>query len=373
MKPLTVVQLVPAMHSGGVERGTLEVASELSRRHHRSIVISAPGALVSALTAAGSEHIPWPIGRKSPASLLFVSKLRRLLRDERADIVHARSRVPAWIGFLAVRSMSGRSRPFFITTVHASHSVSPYSAIMTRGDIVIAVSETIRQYITRNYPKTDPKRIRLIYRGVDPAEFPPGHRPSDAWREAFAGAFPAACGSPLLTLPGRLGHRKGHLDFLTILRGVRERGIQCHGLIVGEITGRSARPAAALRRAIDDAGLRDHVTLTGLRSDMADIHAASAIVYCLSGGPGESFGRTVAEALTIGTPVIGYDAGGTGEILTRLLPEGRVRPGDTSAAIELTARFLNNPPRPLPNTYFLRQTMLDATLDLYEECCAGGG
>lgn len=366
--PLTVMQLVPAMHSGGVERGTLDVAAELVRRGHRALVVSAPGRLVAALEEAGCRHVPWEIGRKSPLTLRFTWRLRRLMRDEGVDILHARSRVPAWVGFLAWRGMPAAVRPRFVTTVHASHSVSAYSAVMTKGEAVIAVSRTIEKYIADNYPRTDLQRVRVIMRGVDPAEFPAGHMPSAAWRTAFLQQFPAtADASAILTLPGRLGLRKGHADFIEIIAQLRAGGAHCHGLIVGETSGRAQRTADALRGQIRAAGLQEHITLTGNRSDIADIHAFSDIVYCLSGPPGESFGRTVAEALTIGTPVIGYDLGGVGEILSEMLPEGRVPPGDIRAAVERTRAFLQAPPAPRPNTLFTLQSMLDATIRLYEE------
>ena len=93
-RPLTVLQLLPALESGGVERGTLELGAGLVRAGHRSLVISAGGQLVSRLTGQGSEHIEWPIGKKSLWTLRLVRRLRRLLRDNRVDILHARSRFP---------------------------------------------------------------------------------------------------------------------------------------------------------------------------------------------------------------------------------------------------------------------------------------
>ena len=98
------------------------------------------------------------------------------------DILHLRSRLPAWIAYLAWRGMDPATRLHFVTTVHGFYTVNRYSAIMTRGDRVIAISEFIRDYITTNYPAVDSARIRVIPRGVDAAEFPHGHRPTDAWR-----------------------------------------------------------------------------------------------------------------------------------------------------------------------------------------------
>ena len=128
---LTILQILPALHSGGVERGTLEIARALVAAGHRSIVVSNGGRLVEQLVREGSEHITMPVHRKSLTSLFQVRPFRRLLQELKPDIVHARSRVPAWIAWLALRRMSPASRPRFVTTVHGLNSVSAYSAIMT--------------------------------------------------------------------------------------------------------------------------------------------------------------------------------------------------------------------------------------------------
>src|SRR5690606_32465152 len=111
------------------------------------------GRLAEQLVADGGEHIAWPIGRKSHQSLGCMTRLRRWLRAQRIDVVHARSRVPAWVGYLAWRSLPAPDRPRFITTMHGLNSVNWFSRIMTRGEVVIAVSEAVRSHILANYPE----------------------------------------------------------------------------------------------------------------------------------------------------------------------------------------------------------------------------
>ena len=157
MSPLTVLQVVPELEAGGVERGTLEVARELVRRGHRSLVISNGGRMVEQLQREGSTHIQCPIGRKSPLTLWQFGRMRRLLRDEHVDVVHARSRIPAWVTWLAWKSLPTTQRPHFVTTVHGLYSPNAYSQIMTRGEVVIAVSRTFRttsRRTIRRRPKT---------------------------------------------------------------------------------------------------------------------------------------------------------------------------------------------------------------------------
>ncbi len=366
MVHLSVTQLLPAMHGGGVERGTLEVARELVRRGHRSVVISAGGRLVPELLNAGGEHLAWPLGVKSPLTLRWIWPLRRWLAEQRIDILHARSRLPAWIGWLAWRGMNPATRPRFVTTVHGLYSVSRYSAVMTYGERVIAVSETVRDYVQRGYPELPAERMQVIPRGVDLAEFPYGYRPSPEWLAEWQRQYPQLYDVPVLTLPGRLSRLKGHEDFIELMAGLRARGLPVYGLIVGGVEPRRQRYADQLQRQVQDKGLNEVVLFTGHRADMRDIYAVSTLVLSLSAQP-ESFGRTVLEALSLGTPVIGYDHGGVGELLRRVYPAGLTPLGDLERLMERVRALLTVPPPVPTQPVFALQRMLDDTLALYAE------
>jgi glycosyltransferase involved in cell wall biosynthesis len=367
---LTVIQLLPALESGGVERGTLEVARGLVEQGHRSIVISAGGRLVERLTAEGSEHICWSIGGKTPWTFRYVSALRRLIREEHADILHARSRVPAWVAWMAWKSLPQTLRPRFVTTVHGLYSVGRFSSVMTRGEAVIAVSKTIRQYVLSNYPHTDPRTIRVIPRGRDPQEFPHGHHPDDAWLEAWYREFPQTQGKILLTLPGRLTRLKGHEDFINLVGEVRNAGVDVHGLIVGDEDPRRQEYAAELRALVKHDGLTDHITFTGHRRDIREVYALSAIVFSLSTQP-ESFGRTTLEALSIGIPCVGYEHGGVGEILRDLFSQGATPVGNRAALLSTVVTLLNDGPFVVPpHDHYRLEDMLEAELNLYRELAA---
>jgi len=369
---LTVVQVLPALESGGVERGTLEVAEELVRQGHRSIVISDGGQLVSHLTDVGSEHVQWPLGEKSLLTLKWIPKLRRFLKACNADVLHARSRVPAWVAYLAWRGMKPGRRPRFVTTVHGLYSVNVYSAVMTRGEVVIAVSDTAQRYIEQNYLNTEAAaaRTRTIYRGVDPELFPYGYRPTDAWFKLWFAQYPMLRDRHVITLPGRLTRLKGHEDFIELLNRLSARGLPVHGLIVGGQDPRRLPYARQLHSEIRARGLEDRITFTGQRTDMRDIYAASRIVLSLSRKP-ESFGRTVLEALSIGVPVIGYDHGGVGEILEKIFPDGRVSLDDLDMLETRVAALLKDKQaRVAESSPFSLQRMLNETLMLYNELSA---
>lgn len=362
----TVLQLLPAMQSGGVERGTLEVANELVRRGHRSLVISGGGRMVAALEQGGSTHINWDIGAKSPWTLRYVPRLRRLMKEQQVDIVHARSRVPAWIAYLAWRGMDKAIRPRFVTTVHGLYSVNRYSAIMTRGERIIAVSNTARDYLLKNYPQVDPQRIEVIPRGVDPAEFPYGYKPSSEWLAAWYAQFPQLKDRFVLTLPGRLTRLKGHDDFITLMARLKNAGFPVHGLIVGGEDPKRKAYARTLRARVIAEKLSDTITFTGQRDDMRDIYVASNLVLSLSSKP-ESFGRTVLEALSLGVPVVGYAHGGVGEILRAVYPAGIVPFQNPDKLRSTVEKFVAALPAVSARQGYPLSNMLDQTIRLYGE------
>lgn len=365
-RPLTVLQILPELDSGGVERGTLEVAGELQRRGHRSLVVSGGGRLVEPLEELGSIHFEASVGQKSPFTLRHVNWLRKLLIDEQVDILHARSRVPAWVAWLAWKKLPVGNRPRFVTTVHGQYSVSRFSEIMTRGECVVAVSKTIREYIRNNYPATPESNVTTIFRGVDPAEFPRGYQPQEEWLRSFFHEFPQASGRRLITLPGRITRLKGHLEFLESLATLKQDGVEAHGLIVGGEDRRKKRYADEVRARVAELGLSDDVTFTGHRADMKDIYAISSLVLSLSSKP-ESFGRTVLESLSLGTPVAGYAHGGVGEILGDLFPGGAVAVGDSKQLASKITSLLTDDVQVLPVEKYQLSEMLDQIVGLYEE------
>jgi len=357
---------VPALQSGGVERGTLEVAQALVEHGHRALVISAGGRLVVPLAASGAEHFAWPIGQKIFKTLLLVGKLRKLLREQKVDIIHARSRVPAWIAWLAWRGMNPATRPHFVTTVHGMYGVNRYSRIMTQGERVIAVSDTVRDYILREYPDTPPWRIQVIHRGVDGQTYPHGWKPDPVWQQAFFAQFPHAVGKKLLTLPGRVTRLKGHEDFIELIARLKRRGLPVHGLIVGGASSSKQRYLHKLRYRVRSMEQEADISFTGQRDDLKNILAISNLVLSLSTHP-ESFGRTTLEALRLGVPTAGYDHGGVGEILRTIYPIGLLPLDRLDESCQRIAQLLQHP-EPVPaGEFFPLQAMLDQTLALYAQ------
>ncbi len=362
---MKIIQILPELNAGGVERGTLEIAAHLVAHGHESIVISNGGRLVEELENGGSKHISMPVHRKALASLVQISKLRKLFIEEKPDIIHLRSRMPAWLAFLAWKSLDARTRPRLVTTVHGFYSVNAYSAVMTKGESVIAVSESVRDYILKNYPATDPAKLRVIHRGVDKALYPVGFVPSDAWLAAWKTAQPELEGRIPLLLPGRLTRWKGQEDFIKMVAKLIALGEPVQGLIVGGPHPKKVAFLDELEALATSLGIADRISFLGHRTDLKEIMAVSTVVYSLSLDP-EAFGRVSLEAMALGKPVIGYDHGGVAEQLHAIFPQGLIKVGDINRAIDLTREILDSRPLPASIEEFSLLRMLRSTSDVYQ-------
>ena len=367
---LTVLQLLPALEQGGVEQSTLEIAQALTRAGHRALVACRGGALLPSLKAIGAEHIDLDIGRKSLTSLRHVFALRRLIARENVDIVHARSRLPAWLGWLALRGTRPHAhgrRAHFVTTVHGLNSPGRYSAIMTRGERVICVSSTVRAYVLRLQPEFNEEVLRVVPRGIDIDAFALSPHGTATLRSAVHERYPALANRRVLTLPARATRLKGHRDAIALVAELADQGRDVALWLAGADDPRRQHYVDELRARVQSFGIADRVAITAPLQDRAALYAASDVVLQLSRQP-EAFGRTVIEALAAGRPVLGYAHGGVGELLAAHFPAGMIAVGD-HAVLRARAELLLDDPMPptivgkLPSLAAMQQ----ATLDVYAE------
>jgi len=363
-KRIVVAQILPSLDSGGVERGTLEVGKFLADQDHRSIVISSGGRMKKQLISEGSEHFELNIGRKSLFTLRHIPYLINFLIKNNVDIVHVRSRFPAWIIFFTLKFIRKDSRPHFITTVHGFNSIGIYSSVMTKGEKVIAVSKTIKKFIKKNYHVPE-ENIYLNYRGVDPKVFIYGFKPSKKYMNDWFINFPQTKNKILLLFPSRITRRKGHEDFISLINNLKDKFPNIHGLIVGESLKDKIRYENELKNKVIKLSLNNFITFTGHRSDLRNIMSISSIVYSLSNKP-EAFGRTVIESIKLGIPVIGFNHGGVGEQLSEIFPQGKISPGDKNDLFKTTCLFIKNPPKVLKTDLYTLEGMLKNTLSLYK-------
>jgi len=374
-KPLTVVQMLPELETGGVERGTLELGKHLVQHGHRSIVISGGGRLVSQLESEGSEHISWNVGKKSPLTLRYVPKLRKFLTDRKVDILHLRSRVPAWVGYLAWRSLPECYRPRLVTTFHGFYSINRYSAIMAKGEKIIAISKSVKSHIQNTY-KVPEDRIVLIHRGVDVDVFDP-HKISRKRIESLMNDWELSKnGKAVVMLPGRITRWKGHEIFLKSLASIKN--LKWKAVCVGNPAENPSYYKYLLRH-IERLQLHNQVKFVGQCDDMPAAYFLADIVISASSSEAEAFGRIAVEAQAMGKPVIATAHGGSLETVLPGKTGWLVEPVNAkslSKAIEegltdsaLCKQFGKNG-REWVIDNFTTERMCSTTLDLYRNLVA---
>ncbi|MFV0282061.1 MAG: glycosyltransferase family 4 protein [Rhodoblastus sp.] len=307
----TVLQIIPRLDSGGAERTTLEIAAALVRVGARALVATEGGRLVGELQALGGEFHAFGAATKNPLAMAGnVGKLAGLIARQGVDIVHARSRAPAWVALGATR----RAGTPFVTTYHGVYSGRTaikmrYNSIMAMGDRVIANSAFTARHILDRYPVAA-GRIVTIHRGVDQRLFSPEAVEVDRVR-----ALRAQWGAPpdmrIVLLPARLARRKGHRVLIEAAQILRAQGRNDVLYILAGDEQRDAYPRE-LDRAIADARLDDIVRRVGHCADMPAALLSAACVVAPSVEP-EAFGRIAVEAQAMGTPVVVSNLGASAE------------------------------------------------------------
>ncbi len=375
----TILQVLPALGAeGGVERGTVEVAGAIVAAGGRALVASAGGPQTAALAGVGGAHVTLPLATKNPLALIAnAARLARLIRAEGVDLVHARSRAPAWSAWVAAR----RTGVPFVTTFHGTYGAGTaakraYNRVMTRGVRVIAISQHIARHLTRVYG-IDVARIRVIPRGVDTAAFDPATvSPERVTR--LRRAWGLDTDRPVVLLPGRLTRWKGQTVFLDALAHLPRRDLSA--VLLGSDQGRTGyrRELDALIRAH---GLGDVVHIIERCDDMPAAFCAADLVVSASTDP-EAFGRIAVEAQAMGRPVIASDHGGARETVLAGVTGWLTRPGDPDALARALADALATPPERLAamaaagidhvRRSFTTSRMCARTLAVYAEVLGAG-
>ena len=315
------MQIIPALDSGGAERTVLEITEALVQVGARALVVSEGGRLVREIEALGGTFIAFPAATKNPAKIIANGKrLAKIATRLNVDILHARSRAPAWSAQMAAK----RTGCHFVTTFHGAYSeakIEPlktlkksYNGIMARGARVIANSQYTAAHIRNRY-RIDENRLRVIYRGIDLNEFDAA-RVSEARMERLRTAWQVAPTQRLILVPGRLTPLKGQSVVISAMAALRAQGQFANSIVIfaGSAQGRDDY-VTELQQQIEAAGLADHMRLVGHCSDMAAAYKLATVTIAGSLVRPEAFGRTAAEAQAMGCPVIATDLGAPAEVV----------------------------------------------------------
>ncbi|MDX9866612.1 MAG: glycosyltransferase family 4 protein [Kiritimatiellia bacterium] len=363
-RPPHVVQLLPALDEGGVERGTVELNREFARRGLRSTVVSSGGRLAERIERDGGRHCLLDLKSKNVLTAPARARaLRRLLAELRPDLVHIRSRVPGWLFAGANRTLGLPC----VSTVHGLNRVSAYSRIMTAGARVICPSSAVADHIRAHYA-TPEERIRVIPRGLDPQQFDP-QRLDAAFLAAFRDQYGLA-GRFVVLGVGRLTPLKGFDVLLRATDLARRRMPQIKTVIVGGAETARQGYARELYRLAESLGLREHAVFAGSQSRMAEVYACGRVLVSGNHAKPEAFGRTMAEALAMGCPVIATRFGGALDIVRDGVNGWLVEPGDPAALADRLVTASQTALTGLREDALARfslEAMVRATLAVYAE------
>ncbi len=373
-----VLQVLPSLVTGGVERGAIDVAGAVVEAGGTGYVASAGGPMVRELERLKVIHLGMPLASKNPLVMRDnVARLEDAIREYGVEIVHARSRAPAWSALAAAK----RTGVHFVTTFHGTYNLGwlglkrAYNSVMTRGELVIAISNFIASHVERVY-RVPPERIRVVPRGIDMSRFDPARVSAERIIQLVQ-RWRLADGQRVIMLPGRLTRWKGQSVLIEALAMLGRRDVRC--LFVGSEQGRTGYVKSLHAQAVKH-GLEGVVHVVGECNDMPAAYMISDVVVSASTDP-EAFGRVIAEAQAMGRPVIATDHGAGRETVV----EGRtgllVAPGDPMALAAALDRVLvmgsEERERMAAEAIahvranFTRELMSERTLAVYREVLAG--
>ncbi|MBC6441228.1 MAG: glycosyltransferase family 4 protein [Rhodospirillales bacterium] len=370
-----ILQVIPRLEMGGAERAVIDVSRAIIAAGGRALAVSEGGDLEPELLRTKATHIPMGVASKSPLTIQRnASRLADIIRDQGVDLIHVRSRAPAWSALKAAR----RTGIPFVTTFHAPYNISngikkAYNAVMAKGDRVIAISDYVATHVRENYGIGD-DRLRRIHRGIDVVTFNPAAVSSERIA-SLAARWNLPDGVPIVMLPGRLARWKGQHVMIEAM-ALLERDAIC--LLVGVGAGRKGL-RRQLEKAITERGLEGRVVLIDGAQDMPAAYRLADVVVSASIEP-EGFGRTVVEAQAMGVPVVATNHGGAQETVEPGATGWLVRPNDPSALAQAVAAGLDLDEearvklaavaRARAVERFSRTAMCAATLDVYRELVA---
>jgi len=322
----TILQIIPELDTGGAELSTVEIAGAVAKAGGRALVLSQGGRMAEALRAAGGELVDFPAATKNPIKMVWnAGRIAKLARANGVQLIHARSRAPAWSAWRAARS----AKLAFVTTYHGAYNENGkaknlYNSIMARGDLVIANSHYTARLIRERYDTPD-DRLRVIHRGVDGTSFDAAAIAQDR-RKALRSKWGLPDGARVILHPARLTSWKGQETVIAAAGELERTGkLDAHFVFAGDAQGRTGFEALLMSQ-IAAMGLEDHVHIVGHVEDMPAAFAIADVAVVASVEP-EAFGRTVTEAQAMGCPVIATDLGAPPETV---LAAPRVGPSDAT-------------------------------------------
>ena len=357
---MRVVQLLPELNEGGVERGVVELNREFVKKGITSFVISLGGKLENQINIDGGTFIKYDVCSKNIFTAISrINGLKKILKEIKPDIIHVRSRIPAWLVYFANKSLNIK----VVSTVHGFNSVGFYSSIMQKADAVICVSNSIKEYIQKHY-QTNENKITVIPRGIDLELFNPKNI-DETFIKNFKKEFSLE-DKFVVSSVGRVTQLKDYETFIKAIMLVKKEIPNIVGLIVGGVRSDKEDYLNSLKNLIKELNLEENIIFTGSQNKIEQIYALSNVVISSSKKP-ESFGRAVAEAICMNKPVIATNHGGVKDIIIENLNGLFFEVGDDKKLANniLKSRNLSFDGYNYISNNFSLENMVDKTLEVY--------
>ncbi len=370
----TILQVVPALVSGGVERGTIEIARKLQESGYNPVVVSAGGPLVNKLSVRDIPHIKLNVASKNPLVIWNNAKLiANIIKEYKVDLIQARSRAPAWSCYMAAKATNKK----FMTTFHGIYNISGplkkyYNSIMTKGEKIIAVSNFVKEYILRNY-ETNEDKINVVHRGVDHTYFNQTSLSSEQLLK-FKEKYNVCHGIPVILLPSRMTEWKGHMVLIEALNKIKHLDFRC--LIVGDLS-KHPNFTTRVQQRLTELKLHGKIQIFGHELDMLELYGISDLILSPSIEP-EAFGRTIIEGQSMEKLVIATNIGGAAETIIDQVSGFHVKTKDVNDLAEKISyclsilgkeesKVITTNARKSVIDKFSLDHMLNRTLQIYDE------
>lgn len=368
-----IMQIIPELGPGGAEQGCIDIAAELVRAGSRSIVVSHGGSRIHELGRVGAFHIDLPVHSKNPLTIWRnIGRLKKLIKEHDVDIVHVRSRAPAWSAWKACSGTKAR----YMTTCHAPYNINGkikrfYNSAIAKGERIIAISNHVANYLINNY-QVDQRNIRLIHRGIALEKFHPNNvTPAQIIKVTSEWRLPD--GASIIMLPGRITRWKGHHVLIEAMAKLNREDLFC--VIIGSDQGRKEY-REELEQAIEENNLGGQIRIIDHCSEMPAAYMLATVVVSTSTDP-EGFGRIPIEAQAMGRPIIATDHGGAQETIIRGKTGWLIPPNNSDALCDAIKEVLSldTSQRSILATNamanvahnFTKEKMADETLNVYAE------
>lgn len=377
-KTPVILQIIPELGAGGAEQGCIDVAAEITRCGGKAIVISNGGYRLPELARAGATHIDMPVDSKNPYVMWKnIGRIRKIIKKNNVNIVHARSRAPAWSAWRACKGTTAH----FMTTCHAPYNISGevkrlYNGSIAHGEIVIAISNFVADYLIKNY-KISPAKIRVIHRGIPLDRF----HPTAVTAERMANIsrqWRIPDGMNIIMMPGRITRWKGHHVLIDAIEKLARKDVIC--VMIGSDQGRNEY-REELEQSIKSKNLGEYVRIVNQCHDMPAAYMLSTVVVSASTDP-EGFGRVPVEAQAMGRPIIATDHGGAQETIVRGETGWLIPPNNSDYLAQAIGEAVDLEPlhratlatRSMAHIAenFTKERMVSQTLDVYHELMGFG-